>query len=159
MRYLFPRNFSQKTLTCKQTIPVKRQRIKLKRSHSDATQNCFVWRNEDESLYYDTHEIVRVKIESEEWCDQSPVGPSKADDVAEERQSPYSLQGSMVDPGLGPIIWWQEEWNRLESWYLAVFQPFISFISGLVFASCGVWAGWLESRSFRGSRIRQIPWG
>lgn len=74
----------------------------------DPTSDCWVWRNEEENLYFDNHETVRVQIDSEEWHDQIPLsGMRKADDVAEKRQAPYKLIGFMHESGLGPVLWWE----------------------------------------------------
>lgn len=98
------------TFTCKQTIQADCALDEATNGRcSDATSDCWVWRNEGDNLYFDNHETVRVQIEEEEWCDQSPQTPLKAEEVAEKRQPPYSLKGTMGTPGLGPVLWWESE--------------------------------------------------
>lgn len=52
---------------------------------------------------------MRFKIESEEWIDQSPIGPGDIDDASTVKESPYKIIASMVASGTGPIIWWEAE--------------------------------------------------
>jgi DNA-directed RNA polymerase III subunit RPC8 len=48
---------------------------------------------------------VRFRVEEEHWFDHTPLGP-QADDAHAPQRPPYSLVGSMEDPGLGPCLWW-----------------------------------------------------
>jgi DNA-directed RNA polymerase III subunit RPC8 len=75
---------------------------------SNRDEQCFIWKTEDgASLFYDNHETVRFRVESEEWNDQQPIGPNNK--IDETRQSPYKIIASMEDPGLGPCLWWDED--------------------------------------------------
>jgi DNA-directed RNA polymerase III subunit RPC8 len=60
-------------------------------------------------LYYDNQETVRFRIEDEIWTDQSPAKPSEKEDDIERENSPYKLQATMEDAGLGPVLWWDGE--------------------------------------------------
>ncbi|RKF56968.1 DNA-directed RNA polymerase III subunit rpc8 [Golovinomyces cichoracearum] len=72
-------------------------------------EQIYVWQaSPDFPLYFDKHEIVRVRIESEIWTDQTPVGPKDKEDTNVVVTSPYALQGSMQEAGLGPCIWWDD---------------------------------------------------
>ncbi|KIM97708.1 hypothetical protein OIDMADRAFT_105227 [Oidiodendron maius Zn] len=64
-----------------------------------------------DKLFYDNHDTVRFRIEEEHWFDQSPLGPSAANDLnaPASAHSPYTLVASMEDPGLGPCLWWDGE--------------------------------------------------
>lgn len=92
-------------------------------SGSDYGEQVWIWVNEDgDNFYFDVGEIVRFRIESEEWHDHVPNVPD-GDGAAPDRRPPYSLvvcpsllrsvaviadisQGSMQMAGLGPISWW-----------------------------------------------------
>ena len=67
-----------------------------------------MWKNDDNELFFDVGEVVRFRVESEQWHDQSPDAPPKATDTAAEieRKVPYSIIASMCDAGLGPVTWW-----------------------------------------------------
>jgi len=84
-----------------------------------SSEQIYEWRTEDNTLFFDTHETVRLRIQDEVWKDQSPVGPREKDEPSNSlsipvgsgktKNSPYSLIGSMDDAGMGPIIWWDGE--------------------------------------------------
>lgn len=50
--------------------------------------------------------MVRLQVVDEEWHDQTPLGPSQAED--EPLPTPYRIKGSMQTPGLGVCIWWDD---------------------------------------------------
>src|SRR2546429_290018 len=60
---------------------------------SDEGEQVYIWRNEDTELYFDKGDIVRFRVESEEWHDQSLLAPpAKGDTTSEiERKVPYSI--------------------------------------------------------------------
>jgi len=73
---------------------------------SDHTEQVWIWTTPDQvNLYYDPQEIVRFRIESEKWVDQSPLGPNEKEEGL-EKTSPYAIEGSMMEEGLGPVLWW-----------------------------------------------------
>ncbi|KAJ5082035.1 DNA-directed rna polymerase III 25 kd polypeptide, partial [Penicillium argentinense] len=73
----------------------------------DYADQVWIWENDEGScFYFDVGEVVRFRVEMEEWNDQVPNGPELADGPVMERKSPYSLIGSMQMAGLGPITWW-----------------------------------------------------
>lgn len=67
----------------------------------------FEWENDGDTLYYDNHETVRFRIEAEHWFDQAPLGPTEKDED-NVKKSPYTIEASMEDPGLGPCLWWDD---------------------------------------------------
>jgi len=74
-------------------------------TYFDHQQQLWIWDNEGDLFHYDNHEAVRFRIESEVWVDQSPLGPSERED-GETKKSPYAIQASMAEAGLGPALWW-----------------------------------------------------
>ncbi|PGH18474.1 DNA-directed RNA polymerase [Polytolypa hystricis UAMH7299] len=74
----------------------------------DYTDQVWIWDNGEGALFYfDIGEIVRFRVEAEEWHDQIPDAPDTQDAVAgTERKPPYSLIGSMQIAGLGLVSWW-----------------------------------------------------
>ncbi|KAJ6013986.1 DNA-directed RNA polymerase III subunit 22.9 kDa [Penicillium herquei] len=72
----------------------------------DFQDQVWTWDNDDgTTLYFDVGEVVRFRVETEEWHDQIPNGPD-SDTTVVERKAPYSIIGSMQMGGLGPITWW-----------------------------------------------------
>jgi DNA-directed RNA polymerase III subunit RPC8 len=67
----------------------------------------WVWKPEEdgETFYYDMHEPIRFRVEKEKWVDQTPLGPNEKENGV-EKSSPYMLEGSMAEDGLGPCLWW-----------------------------------------------------
>lgn len=52
----------------------------------------WIWENEDGStFYFDVGEIVRLRVEMEEWHDQIPNAPDLGDGATSERKPPYSI--------------------------------------------------------------------
>ncbi|KAL1975281.1 hypothetical protein VTN31DRAFT_3673 [Thermomyces dupontii] len=77
-------------------------------SRFDVADQVWIWENDGNTFYFDIGEIVRFRVEAEEWHDQIPTGPDHPDTVTvSERKPPYSIQGSMMMAGLGPVVWWQ----------------------------------------------------
>ncbi|KAJ2929419.1 hypothetical protein H1R20_g7681, partial [Candolleomyces eurysporus] len=66
-----------------------------------------------ERMYIDTNEVVRVRVEQDEFYDDEP-GPIKVvEGVIQEaekglasKRPPYSIVCSIAEQGLGPIVWW-----------------------------------------------------
>ncbi|RKU41171.1 DNA-directed RNA polymerase III subunit rpc25 [Coniochaeta pulveracea] len=76
----------------------------------EPSEGLWVWRDEDQTMYYDTHEMVRFQVLTEEWHDQTPTGP---EGLIEEESGgrpipPYRITGSMKGSGLGCCLWWDE---------------------------------------------------
>ncbi len=74
----------------------------------EKTEQVYIWRNDETELYFDKGDIVRFRVENEEWHDLSMLAPpSKVDTTGEiEKKVPYSIVASMQEPGLGNVLWW-----------------------------------------------------
>ncbi|TAQ83633.1 hypothetical protein B7494_g8045 [Chlorociboria aeruginascens] len=71
----------------------------------DHGQQLFIWEFEGVKLYFDNQEKVRFRVNSENWFDQSPIGPSEKEDGT-QKKSPYTIEADMKEAGLGPCLWW-----------------------------------------------------
>ncbi|KAJ8094275.1 DNA-directed RNA polymerase III complex subunit Rpc25 [Marasmius tenuissimus] len=62
-----------------------------------------------ERMYIDQGEVIRVRVESDEFYDDEP-GPPKAQDGVpvdiQRRRAPFSIVCSIAEQGLGPTAWW-----------------------------------------------------
>ncbi|KAJ2913672.1 hypothetical protein MD484_g6738, partial [Candolleomyces efflorescens] len=71
-----------------------------------------------ERMYIDTNEVVRVRVEQDEFYDDEP-GPAKVVEgviqdpaggvdkgLAGNKRPPYSVVCSIAEQGLGPVVWW-----------------------------------------------------
>ncbi|KAH6905162.1 polymerase III polypeptide H [Coprinopsis sp. MPI-PUGE-AT-0042] len=62
-----------------------------------------------ERMYIDQNEVVRVRVEQDEFFDDEP-GPTKVvEGVIQERATarpPYTITCSIAEQGLGPLAWW-----------------------------------------------------
>lgn len=59
---------------------------------SDYADQVWIWDSEDgSSFYFDVGEIVRLRVEMEEWHDQIPNAPDLGDGSTTERKPPYSI--------------------------------------------------------------------
>ncbi|KAF2980279.1 hypothetical protein EK904_008214 [Melospiza melodia maxima] len=83
----------------------------------DEAEQVWVWEYETEEgahdLYMDIGEEIRFRVVDETFVDTSPTGPSSAEastsNAAEEvqkKEAPYTLVGSISEPGLGLLSWW-----------------------------------------------------
>nr|KAF6374985.1 RNA polymerase III subunit H [Pipistrellus kuhlii] len=80
----------------------------------DDAEQVWVWEYETEEgahdLYMDTGEEIRFRVVDESFVDTSPTGPSAAEaaSASEEprKEAPYTLVGSISEPGLGLLSWW-----------------------------------------------------
>jgi DNA-directed RNA polymerase III subunit RPC8 len=51
-----------------------------------------MWDNEGATFYFDVGEVVRFRVEAEEWHDQIPNAPDQLEPAAvSERRPPYSI--------------------------------------------------------------------
>ena len=94
---------------CTSSPAIRRSMMQLTDSSSNVKEQSWIWQNEGADYFYDKNDWVRVRVEGEEWHDISPAMPYDSEDVATlERQSPYSIKASMMQPGLGPVVWWSD---------------------------------------------------
>ncbi|TFK48464.1 hypothetical protein OE88DRAFT_1684513 [Heliocybe sulcata] len=60
-------------------------------------------------MYIDKGEVLRVRVEMDEFYDDEP-GPPKATEgvrIERERRAPYTVTCSIAEQGLGPVAWWK----------------------------------------------------
>ncbi|KAL2129027.1 hypothetical protein VTI74DRAFT_8323 [Chaetomium olivicolor] len=82
-------------------------------SEFEPNEGLWVWKEEDQVMYFDNNELVRFRVISEDWHDQTPSKPVEAAEGAEEEvvpvntKPPYRIVGSMNGPGLGCCLWWE----------------------------------------------------
>jgi DNA-directed RNA polymerase III subunit RPC8 len=79
--------------------------------YSNDLEQVFTWVTDDATLYFDSHETVRIRVEEETWHDQAPTkatgGENEQDmEVENNKQAPYGITASMEESGLGPCLWW-----------------------------------------------------
>ncbi|XP_019516097.1 PREDICTED: DNA-directed RNA polymerase III subunit RPC8 isoform X2 [Hipposideros armiger] len=81
----------------------------------DDAEQVWVWEYETEEgahdLYMDTGEEIRFRVVDESFVDTSPSGPSSAEAASSseelpKKEAPYTLVGSISEPGLGLLSWW-----------------------------------------------------
>nr|XP_036862044.1 DNA-directed RNA polymerase III subunit RPC8 [Manis javanica] len=82
---------------------------------SDDAEQVWVWEYETEEgahdLYMDIGEELRFRVVDESFVDTSPTGPSAAGVASSgeelpKKEAPYTLVGSISEPGLGLLSWW-----------------------------------------------------
>ncbi|XP_051569482.1 DNA-directed RNA polymerase III subunit RPC8 isoform X1 [Myxocyprinus asiaticus] len=94
----------------------------------DEAEQVWVWEYETDEgahdLYMDAGEEIRFRVVDEVFIDTSPTGPSTekdastapattstappagTEDSAQQKEAPYTLIGSVSEPGLGLLSWW-----------------------------------------------------
>ncbi|XP_059395040.1 DNA-directed RNA polymerase III subunit RPC8 [Carassius carassius] len=91
----------------------------------DEAEQVWMWEYETDEgahdLYMDQGEEIRFRVVDEVFIDTSPTGPSAekegpsaaptappagAEDSAQQKEAPYTLIGSVTEPGLGLLSWW-----------------------------------------------------
>uniref|UniRef100_H3CH93 DNA-directed RNA polymerase subunit n=1 Tax=Tetraodon nigroviridis TaxID=99883 RepID=H3CH93_TETNG len=96
-------------------------------NRSDEAEQVWVWEYETDEgahdLYMDQGEEIRFRVTDEVFVDTSPTGPSAAETDAaaqpgqaatsapteeskEKKEAPYTLIGTICEPGLGLLSWW-----------------------------------------------------
>jgi DNA-directed RNA polymerase III subunit RPC8 len=77
---------------------------------SSPTEALWIWETDGQELYFDKNEAVRIRVEAEMFNDLVPLAPNERQEQGVmDRKSPYEIQASMIQGGLGPCIWWDEE--------------------------------------------------
>ncbi|KAI6006688.1 RNA polymerase Rpb7 [Pisolithus orientalis] len=96
----------------------------LTASYSDPNERAHFWLPDSEAttahellesltaerMYVDQGDIVRVRVEADEFYDDEPGPPKATDGVAvkrEARRPPYTITCSIAEQGLGPVSWWK----------------------------------------------------
>lgn len=85
-------------------------------SHFDETEQVWVWQYQSDEgthdLFMDINETIRFRVVDEIFVDTTPIGPKEVDEPGSEvtekevKKTPYSLVGSISEPGLGLLTWW-----------------------------------------------------
>lgn len=70
------------------------------------SEQLWIWNVDGAQLFYDVNEMVRFQVIDEEWHDQTPAGPSQAEDAP--AKTPYKIKGAMAREGLGVCLWWDD---------------------------------------------------
>ncbi|XP_019726490.1 DNA-directed RNA polymerase III subunit RPC8 isoform X2 [Hippocampus comes] len=91
----------------------------------DEAEQVWLWEYETDEgahdLYMDQGEEIRFRVADEIFVDTSPTGPTTdtpaaepgqqpapppAQDTGEKKDAPYTLIGTICEPGLGLLSWW-----------------------------------------------------
>ncbi|CAJ1075838.1 DNA-directed RNA polymerase III subunit RPC8 isoform X2 [Xyrichtys novacula] len=92
----------------------------------DEAEQVWLWEYETDEgahdLYMDQGEEIRFRVADEVFIDTSPTGPAAAatdtpaqpgqstapppEDSGEKKEAPYTLIGTICEPGLGLLSWW-----------------------------------------------------
>ncbi|KAJ8254356.1 hypothetical protein COCON_G00209680 [Conger conger] len=85
----------------------------------DEAEQVWVWEYETDEgahdLYMDQGEEIRFRVMDQVFLDTSPTGPAvtatdnpaaTAAEDAVQKEAPYTLIGSISEPGLGLLSWW-----------------------------------------------------
>uniref|UniRef100_H3AUK5 DNA-directed RNA polymerase subunit n=1 Tax=Latimeria chalumnae TaxID=7897 RepID=H3AUK5_LATCH len=80
----------------------------------DEAEQVWVWEYETEEgahdLYMDSEEDIRFRVVFDSFIDTSPTGPSSDEastsEEGQKKEAPYTLIGSISEPGLGLLSWW-----------------------------------------------------
>ncbi|XP_072028275.1 DNA-directed RNA polymerase III subunit RPC8-like [Amphiura filiformis] len=85
-------------------------------SHFDETEQVWVWQYQSEDgthdLFMDVNEVIRFRVVDKVFVDTTPNKPEESIEPGTEiteqevKKSPYSLVGSISEPGLGLLTWW-----------------------------------------------------
>ena len=74
--------------------------------NSDHNEQAWKWVIEEEQMYYDKNEMVRIQVIDEVWNDQIPDSAEQEVVDRAKKVSPYNIQASMLKEGLGVCLWW-----------------------------------------------------
>ncbi|KXJ92004.1 RNA polymerase III subunit Rpc25-domain-containing protein [Microdochium bolleyi] len=73
----------------------------------DHNEQAWTWIVDEERMYYDKNEMVRLQVIDEAWNDQIPDSAEQEALEKAKKVSPYSVTGSMLKEGLGVCLWWE----------------------------------------------------
>jgi len=57
----------------------------------------------------DKNEVIRFRVESEQFVDQLPIPPHLKSEDASLQKPPYALIASCQQAGMGLVQWWVED--------------------------------------------------
>lgn len=73
-------------------------------------EEVWVWQTGETEIFFDNGTVVHARIEKEIWQDVTQVDDKKAKGINGAKdtaaKSPYSLEASMAEMGLGGVDWW-----------------------------------------------------
>ncbi|XP_050311744.1 DNA-directed RNA polymerase III subunit RPC8 [Anthonomus grandis grandis] len=82
-------------------------------SKFNETEQAWVWEYDTgdgntHDLFMDAGDTIRFRVTAENFMETCPMGPSGLQEPQEggEGKVPYSLTGSINEPGLGILSWW-----------------------------------------------------
>ncbi|XP_050497959.1 DNA-directed RNA polymerase III subunit RPC8 [Diabrotica virgifera virgifera] len=82
-------------------------------SKFNETEQAWVWEYDTgdgskHDLFMDAGETIRFRVTAEAFNETCPTGPTTIQDSQENTESkiPYMLTGSINEPGLGLLTWW-----------------------------------------------------
>ncbi|CAG9860568.1 unnamed protein product [Phyllotreta striolata] len=82
-------------------------------SKFNETEQAWVWEYDTgdgskHDLFMDSGEIIRFRVIAENFTETCPAGPTNIQESSEgnENKVPYTLTGSINEPGLGLLTWW-----------------------------------------------------
>jgi len=73
---------------------------------SDHNENSWVWVVDEDRMHFDKNEVVRFQVLDETWNDQAPESGEEEAIERAKKVSPYTIQGTMKNEGLGVCLWW-----------------------------------------------------
>ncbi|KAK6081720.1 RNA polymerase III subunit Rpc25 [Seiridium cupressi] len=94
-----PRRFEHRSMSLSRNV--------VNRETSDHNEQAWVWVVEEQRMYYDKNEMVRLQVIDEDWHDQIPESTSEEAVEKAKKISPYSIRGTMMKEGLGCCLWWE----------------------------------------------------
>ncbi|KAI5850418.1 RNA polymerase III subunit Rpc25-domain-containing protein [Morchella snyderi] len=76
----------------------------------DGKEQVWIWNNDGQEFYMDKNELIRFRIEEEQFVDQLPIPPHlKNDEASLHKKPPYSLTASCQQAGMGLLQWWLDD--------------------------------------------------
>ncbi len=99
---------NEPTITTLQTLSIVLGQQELTLSSSIADEQTYAWRPPDtaqeSTFYFDVGELVRFRVESEEWHDHAPTGPTqskKAKERLQQQREQVGTNGQILNAGIG----------------------------------------------------------
>uniref|UniRef100_A0A336LRH7 DNA-directed RNA polymerase III subunit RPC8 n=1 Tax=Culicoides sonorensis TaxID=179676 RepID=A0A336LRH7_CULSO len=89
-------------------------------SRYEEAEQAWVWEysledGDHHDLFMDINETIKFRVTGETFEESSPIGPPVTDDPSNstnanlEPKVPYRITGSISEPGLGLISWWDQQ--------------------------------------------------
>jgi len=117
-------------------------------THSIADEQTYAWRPpdapEESTFYFDVGELIRFRVESEEWHDHAPTGPTQSQKAKERLQQQRDHQrrnGQVANRDGETGFETAEEIERRAPYVVVVSSIFLSLPCRCV--CCFLWCSWL----------------